>query len=36
MSHSPDDKTTVRRLAILVASLVLMTFGVAGLVSVVL
>ena len=32
---SPDDKTTARRLAMLVAGLVLMTFGVAGLVSVV-
>ena len=36
MSDSPDDATTVRRLAVLVGGLVLMTFGVAGLVSIVL
>mgnify|MGYP006889505823 FL=1 len=36
MSDSPDDATTVRRLAMLVGGLVLMTFGVAGLVSIVL
>jgi hypothetical protein len=36
MSDSPDDATTVRRLVILLATLVLTTFGVAGLVSIVL
>jgi len=36
MSDSPDDATTVRRLVMLVGGLVLMTFGVAGLVSIVL
>ena len=36
MSDSPDDATTVRRLVFLLATLVLTTFGVAGLVSIVL
>jgi len=36
MSDSPDDATTVRRLVILLATLVVTTFGVAGLVSIVL
>lgn len=36
MSDSPDDATTVRRLVILLGGLVLTTFGVAGLVSIVL
>lgn len=36
MSDSPDDATTVRRLVMLVGGLVLMTFGIAGLVSIVL
>ena len=36
MSDSSDDATTVRRLVMLVGGLVLMTFGVAGLVSIVL
>jgi hypothetical protein len=35
MSDSPDDKTTARRLAILMATLVVTTFGVAGLVWIV-
>ena len=35
MSDSPDDKTTARRLVILMATLVVTTFGVAGLVSIV-